>query len=89
MPIISTFFGIIVRMWHDDHPPPHIHVEYQGFKALVNIQTGEVDKGNFPKKAAQIVKDWCLTHQELLLRDWELAQNFEPLEKIPGADQDE
>jgi len=34
MPILSVFFGIIVRMWHDDHPPPHIHVEYQGFEAL-------------------------------------------------------
>ena len=22
MPILSVFFGIIVRMWHDDHPPP-------------------------------------------------------------------
>jgi hypothetical protein len=29
MPTLSTFFGIIIRMWHDDHPPPHIHVEYQ------------------------------------------------------------
>jgi hypothetical protein len=28
MPILSVFFGIIVRMWHDDHPPPYIHVEY-------------------------------------------------------------
>lgn len=89
MPIISTFFGIIVRMWHDDHPPPHIHVEYQGFKALVNIRTGEVSKGKLPKKAAQLVKEWCLAHQDALLNDWMLAQNFEPLEKIPGADQDE
>jgi hypothetical protein len=44
MPILSVFFGIIVRMWHDDHPPPHIHVEYQGFSALVNIRTGEVSE---------------------------------------------
>ena len=44
MPILSVFFGIIVRMWHDDHPPPHIHVEYQGFEALVQIPTGQVSK---------------------------------------------
>lgn len=24
MPILSVFFGIVIRMWHDDHPPPHI-----------------------------------------------------------------
>jgi len=41
VPILSVFFGIIVRMWHDDHPPPHIHVEYQGFEALVNIRTAK------------------------------------------------
>jgi hypothetical protein len=26
MPIISSFFGIYVRMYFDDHPPPHVHV---------------------------------------------------------------
>ena len=49
MPILSVFFGIIVLMWHDDHPPPHIHVEYQGFEALVQIQTGQVSKGKLPR----------------------------------------
>ena len=27
MPILSVFFGMIVRMWHDDHTSPHVHVE--------------------------------------------------------------
>jgi len=56
MPILSVFFGIIVRTWHDDHPPPHIHVEYQGFEALVQIQTGPVSKGKLPRKVATIVQ---------------------------------
>lgn len=89
MPILSIFFGIIVRMWHDDHPPPHIHVEYQGFEALVDIRTGEVTEGRLPKKAAAIVKEWCERHQDALLENWERAQHFEPLERIQGADQDE
>jgi len=49
VPTIAIFFGIIVRMWHDDHPPPHIHVEYQGFEALVAIGTGEVSQGQLPE----------------------------------------
>lgn len=88
MPVLSIFFGIIVRMWHDDHPPPHIHVEYQGFEALVNIQTGEVSKGKLPPKVAAIVSDWCLVHRQELLDNWERAQRFEPLERIQGADRD-
>ena len=40
MPIISTFFGIYVRMYFADHGPPHIHVEYQGQEALIDITSG-------------------------------------------------
>ena len=89
MPILSVFFGIIVRMWHDDHPPPHIHVEYQGFEAFVDIATGEVTRGRLPNRAASIVRDWCLRHRAELLENWERAQRFEPLDRIQGADRDE
>jgi hypothetical protein len=75
-------------MWHDDHPPPHIHVDYQGFEALVDIQTGQTSKGRLPRKVATIVQEWCLTHQQELLDNWERAQRFEPLERIQGADHD-
>ena len=88
MPILSVFFGIIVRMWHDDHPPPHIHVDYQGFEALVDIQTGQVSNGKLPRKVAAIVREWCLAHQQALLDNWDRAQRFEPLERIQGADRD-
>lgn len=30
MPIISTFFGIVIRMFYSDHEPAHFHAEYQG-----------------------------------------------------------
>jgi hypothetical protein len=89
MPILSVFFGIIVRMWHDDHPPPHIHVEYQGFEALVNIMTGEVSRGDLPTKARSLVREWCLKHQAELITNWEHGQRFEPMERIAGADQDD
>jgi hypothetical protein len=88
MPTLAIFFGIVVRMWHDDHPPPHIHVEYQGFEALVRIADGEVTEGNLPRKVAAIVKEWCLVHQQELQDNWLRAQRFEPLLRIQGADRD-
>lgn len=88
MPIVATFFGIVVRMRHGDHAPPHIHVDYQGHRALVEIASGSVKAGNLPRKVAVLVRDWCLAHQDALLADWALAQAFEPLELIPGADHD-
>ena len=89
MPILSVFFGIIIRMWHDDHPPPHIHASYQGFEALIDIRTGQILEGYLPRKASKIIKEWCLAHQYNPSRNWEKAQQFEPLERIPGADQDD
>ena len=88
MPTLAIFFGIVVRMGHDDHPPPHIHVEYQGFEALVVIATGEMSEGSLPRKVAAIVKEWCLVHQAELQDNWQRAQRFEPLDRIQGADRD-
>ncbi len=75
-------------MYHDDHPPPHIHVEYQGHEALVAIATGKVVDGQLPTKAARLVRDWCLDHQAELAEDWRLAEALLPLLRIPGADND-
>lgn len=88
MPVISYFFGIYVRMYHDDHAPPHCHIEYQGHEALVAIDSGEILEGSLPKKAARIAKEWCLDHQAELLEDWRLAQALLPLKRISGADND-
>jgi hypothetical protein len=30
MPVISTFFGIVIRMFYREHGLPHFHAEYQG-----------------------------------------------------------
>ena len=56
VPVISIFFGIVIRMYHDDHPPPHFHASYQGFAALVRIADGEILQGSLPKKAGRIVR---------------------------------
>jgi hypothetical protein len=88
MPIISTFFGIIVRMYFDDHAPPHIHVEYQGQEAQIAFTDGSVVNGRLPKRALTLVRQWCLDHREELEQNWSNAQALKPLSRIPGADND-
>ena len=83
MPIISVFFGIVIRMYFDDHPPPHFHAAYQGFEAFVAIETGEIVAGTLPRKAARLVKQWAL------MANWNRGVAFEPMEMIPGADLDD
>jgi hypothetical protein len=36
MPEISRFYGIIVRMFTDDHAPPHFHAFYNEFEILMD-----------------------------------------------------
>ena len=37
MPEISRFFGVIIRMYYDDHEPPHFHAIYGGDEAQIGI----------------------------------------------------
>ncbi|MDH7975281.1 DUF4160 domain-containing protein [Sphingomonas sp. AR_OL41] len=89
MPIISIFFGIIIRMYHADHPPPHFHAAYQGLEAFVRIEDGEIVAGSLPRKAARIVRQWALDHQAELMANWARGEALEPMEMIIGADQDD
>jgi len=88
MPVVAYFFGIYVRMYFDDHAPAHIHVEYQGFEAFVEIESGRIIEGDLPSKAKRLVREWCLEHHRELLENWERAQALEPLSRISGADND-
>lgn len=53
MPTISVFFGIVVQMYYNDHPPPHERAYYQGFEALVAIDSGEVIAGTMPVRTSR------------------------------------
>ncbi len=88
MPVISYFFGIYIRMYHDDHNPPHFHVEYQGHQALMAIEGGELIAGTLPNKAVKLVREWAKEHQQELLTDWQSAIELRPLQRIAGADND-
>ncbi|MBP5170584.1 MAG: DUF4160 domain-containing protein [Bacteroidales bacterium] len=81
MPEISTFYGIVVYMYIDDHNPPHFHVWYDGYEAVVSIKEGVV-RGEFPKKALKLVFEWLELHQEELMDNWKRLSNFEEALKI-------
>lgn len=82
MPEISRFFGIVIKMFHNDHAPPHFHVEYAEHRALVDIQTLSIIGGRLPARARGLVIEWATLHQDELLEDWNLAQARRSLKKI-------
>ena len=84
MPIISRFFGIIIRMFFNEHAPPHFHAEYADHRAVVDIRTLKLIEGNLPRRALELVMDWAELHQEELMKDWDLCQSHQyPCEIAP------
>ncbi|MDX8378348.1 MAG: DUF4160 domain-containing protein [Mariprofundales bacterium] len=79
---ISRFFGIIIRMFYDEHNPPHFHAEYSGNRAVFDFQ-GNIIKGNLASKTAiRLVREWIDMHIIELKEDWILARESKEMRKI-------
>ena len=81
MPVISSFFGIIIRMNFSEHNPPHLHAEYQGNNAVFNFD-GEITEGTMPNKQKKLIVAWIEIHKDELIANWQLIQNKEDYFKI-------
>ena len=82
MPEISRFFGIIIRMYFNDHMPPHFHAHYGEHQIEITIETLEILKGKLPNRVLGLVLEWASLHRDELRADWERARKEQPLEPI-------
>ena len=85
MPILSMFYGIIIRIYFADnkqHHVPHIHAEYADDKAVFSIADGTILAGGFSNSKARLVQAWIEIHREELNANWQLAVNGEEVFKI-------
>jgi len=82
MPEISRFFGIIIKMFHTEHNPPHFHAEYAGHRAAFDFR-GNVTSGSLSSRTAtQRVREWIALHRAELEENWRLARTGKAIEKI-------
>ena len=83
MPVISRFYGIVIRMYFQqaEHNPPHIHAIYGEHTAAIDIQTGAVIEGYLPPKAISMVREWVSLHEEDLMVMWD-TQEFRPVSPL-------
>ena len=82
MPEISRFYGIIIRMFEPDHPPPHFHAYYQEHEAKIAIDTLGLISGYLPRRALALVLEWAELHQQQLQANWRSAEQRRPLNNI-------
>ncbi len=86
MPEISRFFGIIIRMYFDDHSPPHFHAIYGKHEAQVGISPITVLRGGLPRRAESMVIEWAALYQQELMGNWRRLRNDQSAQKIEPLD---
>ena len=83
MPRISSFFGIVITMYFDDHPLPHFHARYGGQSASVGIEPLALLAGTLPPRVLGQVFEWAALYQDELLEDWALVAKHQMPAPIP------
>ena len=82
MPEISHFLGITIRMYFNDHLPPHFHAIYNEYTAEISVETLEVIAGRLPHRVLSLVIEWAIFHRGELRRNWGLARQQQTLQPI-------
>ena len=87
MPVISSFYGILIKMYFGDHVPPHFHAEYGEFVAQISINDFGIMEGYLPPKALALVVEWASIHQEEIKKNWVILSEkgdgfFEKIEPL-------
>ena len=82
MPEICRFYGIVIKMFWSDHPPPHFHVEYGSYQAVIAIKTLGLLYGSLPARALGMTVEWAAARQKELMELWRLAENNQPLRSL-------
>ena len=77
MPVISRFYGIVIKMYlrQKEHNPPHLHAIYGDYVGLFSLEEGEMYEGDIPVKEQKLIKNFILHYKEQLYDMWK-TQNF-------------
>ena len=82
MPVISVFFGIVIRMFYREHGVPHFHAEHRGQQATFTFD-GELLAGAVRSRMARrLSREWAMAHRAELEVNWDRIKAGEPIERI-------
>jgi len=78
LPVISRFYGILIKIYFREHGVPHFHAIYNEHNGVFEIETLNIIEGDLPKKAKSLIIEWAKPYQKDLLEMWN-TQNFKKL----------
>jgi hypothetical protein len=82
MPIVAIIDGMKIHFFPNEHPPPHFHVVFAEYRALIRIDTMSLWKGKLPRNKLRAVIRWAAPRQQILLATWRTAISNEEIGRI-------
>ena len=82
MPEISRFLGISIRMYFNEHDPPHFHAVYNEWRAQIGIADLTLLEGSVPARVLGLVLEWAMEHRQELAANWESLRRDGSFAKI-------
>lgn len=79
MPRISSFHGIVIAMYYEEHGRPHFHARYAEHDASIAIDNLDILQGSLPHKRLALVREWARLRRKELEANWERARKEQPL----------
>jgi hypothetical protein len=61
---------VIIRVYANDHLPPHFHAIAPDFEALIEIETLTIMRGSLSRQAAKSVMAWASANRRLISAEW-------------------
>ena len=70
MPVISKFYGIVIRMLFIRPFGAHFHAFYGDHELVVGLGPLRILQGDAPGRVRAMVLEWAVAHEAELLADW-------------------
>lgn len=85
MPVLSRFYGIVIRMLFVREFTAHFYAFYDTSELMIGLAPVRIIQGEAPERAREMVIEWATRHQAELLAAWDrlgqarLPQPIQPL----------
>lgn len=64
MPTIDRLEGMKINIYNGDHHPPHIHVLYNEYEVLIEIESLEICASQLPRNKLKHILHWLKENAE-------------------------
>lgn len=71
VPTIVRLGNVLIRLFADDHNPPHFHVVASGREAMVSLADFSVIAGSIDRQSLKVALEWATMNPERLQNEWD------------------